>query len=129
MSYAQYDITFDGVPYFRSGNMQQIVTIGPNGPAPLQYADRVGWYLSGQTTLVGDLTDPIDCRCGTPYQKPTCACSYATKAITIQLEAGNRYSGSSSSSVLFLADRVTSENPAHLSIPAALMWFIRIRQP
>jgi hypothetical protein len=117
MSYAQYDIQIGNQQFYRSGNVQQIVSIGPNGPpANSGRADFVGWYLSGFHVLEGDLTDPIDCRCFTPYQKPTCSCSYNSKTIDIQVKAGNRYSGSSTTSFLVLSDEITKENVGHLEI-------------
>ncbi len=115
MSYAQYDISFGGDEYYRIDNMQHIATVGPNNSVSNQ-ADLVGWYLSGQYVFEGDLTDPIHCRCGTPYQLPSCNCAYASKTLNINLRGGNRYSGSANTTFLILADTKDKETVAHMDI-------------
>ena len=117
MSYAQYDVQIGNDEYYRSGNVQQIVSIGPNGPPSNSgRADFAGWYVSGFYFLEGDITDPCDCRCFTPYQKVGCGCSYSSKTVDLQVKGGNRYSGSSTTSFLVLADAITKENVGHLEI-------------
>jgi len=115
MSYAQYDISIGGQEYYRIGNMQHIVSIGPNHPTSSQ-ADLAGFYLSANGIFTGDFTDPIDCRCGTPFQKPSCLCSYGSTIIDIKLKGGNRYSGSANTTFLILADGPSKETVAHLEV-------------
>jgi len=115
MSYAQYDLSLGGDEYFRTDNMQSIFSIGANHPVSGR-ADLVGWHISGQYVFVGDITDPIDCRCGTPYQKATCLCSYGSKTTSITLRGGNRYSASANTSFLILADGPSKETVAHLDV-------------
>lgn len=117
ISYAQYDIVFDSDEYYRKDNIQHMVSILPNGPPNnIGLADFTGWYLSAQYILEGDITDPIFCRCGTPAQNSGCSCSYGTKSVNIKVRAGNRYSGSSTTSTLYLADRITKENVGHMNV-------------
>jgi hypothetical protein len=122
MSYAQYDADVQNAFFYRASNQQHIVTIGPNGPesAPGNFdgfADRVGWYLSGQFVVEGELTPGEECFCGHPTkQKPWCSCPGGPVNGGVSILAGNRYSGSSTTSTVILADEPGKENIGHLSI-------------
>lgn len=119
ISYAQYDIQTSIGQFYQSNNVQHILTLGPNGPpGNTGRADFGGWYLSAFGTFSADISPPIPCRCFTPWQ--ACVCSHGPSFVTIDVYAGNRYSGSTTTSFLVLSDEVQKENVGHLSILAII---------
>lgn len=121
ISYAQYDMTTNIGQHYRGGNAQNIVTVGPNGPpSNTGLADFAGWYISAFSIVSGDVSPPINCRCGTPWQACIGPCNYGPQNVNVGVVAGNRYSGSATTSFLVLADTELKENVGHLSVFAII---------